>query len=77
MDAHPYVSQPGDARKSAGIFKLALRGKRNTIYTHGLTTRPMLDFLKKHGDNLVKEKPGPKKRLSSTLKLVQYVLKRK
>ena len=37
----------------------------------------MLDFLKKHGDSLVKEKPGPKKSFSSTLKLVQYVLKRK
>ena len=37
----------------------------------------VLDFLKKHGDRLVKEKPGPKKRFSSTLKLVQYVLKRK
>ena len=37
----------------------------------------LLDFLKKHGDRIVKEKPGPKKRFSSTLKLVQYVLKQK
>ena len=37
----------------------------------------MLDFLKKHGDRIVKEKPGPKKRFPSTLKLVQYVLKQK
>ena len=34
----------------------------------------LLDFLKKHGDRIVKEKLGPKKRFSSTLKLVQYVL---
>ena len=37
----------------------------------------LLDFLKKHGDRIVKEKLGPKKRFSSTLKLVQYVLKQK
>ena len=37
----------------------------------------VLDFLKKHGDRIVKEKPGPKKRFSSTLKLVQYVLRQK
>ena len=35
----------------------------------------VLNFLKKHGDQLVKEKPGPKKRFASTLRLVQHVLK--
>ena len=35
----------------------------------------MLKFLQQHGDRLTKEKPGPKKRFPSTLKLVQYVLK--
>ena len=34
----------------------------------------MLDFLQKHGDRVVKETPGPKKRFRSTLKLVQHVL---
>ena len=33
----------------------------------------MLDFLQKHGDRVVKETPGPKKRWI-TLKLVQYAL---
>ena len=37
----------------------------------------VLNFLKKHGDHLVKEKPGPKKRFASTLQLVQHVLKQK
>eukprot|EP00439_Symbiodinium_sp_Y106_P036275 s4889_g4.t1 len=37
----------------------------------------VLNFLKKHGDQLVKEKPGPKKRFASTLHLVQHVLKQK
>eukprot|EP00439_Symbiodinium_sp_Y106_P034121 s2381_g4.t1 len=37
----------------------------------------VLNFLKKHGDHLVKEKPGPKKRFASTLHLVQHVLKQK
>ena len=37
----------------------------------------VLNFLKKHGDHLVKEKPGPKKRFASTLHLVQPVLKQK
>ena len=34
----------------------------------------MLDFLQKHGDRVVKETPGPKKRFRSTLELVQHVL---
>ena len=34
----------------------------------------MLDFLQKHGDRVIKETPGPKKRFRSTLKLVQHVL---
>ena len=34
----------------------------------------MIDFLQKHGDRVVKETPGPKKRFRSTLKLVQHVL---
>ena len=37
----------------------------------------VLNFLKKHGDHLVKEKPGPTKRFASTLQLVLYVLKQK
>ena len=37
----------------------------------------VLNFLKKHGDHLLKEKPGPKKRFTSTLRLVQHVLKQK
>ena len=37
----------------------------------------VLNFLKKHGDHLVKEKPGPTKRFASTLQLVQHVLKQK
>ena len=37
----------------------------------------VLNFLKKHGDHLVKEKPGPKKRFASTLHVVQHVLKQK
>ena len=37
----------------------------------------VLNFLKKHGDQLVKEKPGPKKRFASMLHLVQHVLKQK
>ena len=37
----------------------------------------VLNFLKKHGDHLVKEKPGPKKRFASTIHLVQHVLKQK
>ena len=37
----------------------------------------VLNFLKKHGDQLVKEKPRPKKRFASTLRLVQHVLKQK
>ena len=37
----------------------------------------VLNFLKKHGDHLAKEKPGPKKRFASTLQLVQHVLKQK
>ena len=36
-----------------------------------------LNFLKKHGDHLVKEKTGPTKRFASTLQLVQHVLKQK
>ena len=35
----------------------------------------MLKFLQQHGDRSTKEKPGPKKCFSSTLKLVQYVMK--
>ena len=35
----------------------------------------VLNSLKKHGDQLVKEKPGPKKRFASTLRLVQHALK--
>ena len=34
----------------------------------------MLDFLTKHGDRVVKETPGPKKRFRGTLTLVQHVL---
>ena len=37
----------------------------------------VLNFLKKHGDHLVKEKPGPTKRFASMLQLVQHVLKQK
>ena len=36
----------------------------------------MLDFLQKHGDRVVKETPGPKKRFRSTLKLAQHVLQK-
>ena len=36
----------------------------------------MLDFLKKHGDRVVQETRGPKRRFSSTLQLVQHVLKK-
>ena len=35
----------------------------------------MLNFLQKHGDRLVKEKPGPRKRFSSTRKLVHHAMK--
>ena len=36
----------------------------------------MLNFLKKHGDRVVQETRGPKRRFSSTLQLVQHVLKK-
>ena len=36
----------------------------------------MLNFLQKHGDRVVKETSGPKKRFPSTLKLVQHVLQK-
>ena len=36
----------------------------------------MLNFLKKHGDRVVQETRGSKHRFSSTLELVQYVLKK-
>ena len=36
----------------------------------------MLNFLKKHGDRVVQETRGPRHRFSSTLQLVQYVLKK-
>ena len=36
----------------------------------------MLSFLKKHGDRVVQETRGPKRRFSSTLQLVQHVLKK-
>ena len=39
--------------------------------------RLVLNLLKKHFDQLVKEKPGPNKRFASTLHLVQHVLKQK
>ena len=35
----------------------------------------MLNFLQKHGDRVVKETSGPRKRFPSTLKLVQHVLR--
>ena len=36
----------------------------------------MLYFLQKHGDRIVKETSGPKKRLPTTLKLVQHALRK-
>ena len=36
----------------------------------------ILDFLKSHGDRMVKEKNGPKRSFPSTLALVQHVLSR-
>ena len=36
----------------------------------------MLNFLQKHGDRVVTETSGPKKRFPSTLKLVQHVLRK-
>ena len=36
----------------------------------------MLNFLKKHGDRVAQETRGPKRRFSSTLQLVQRVLKK-
>ena len=36
----------------------------------------MLNFLKKHGDRVVQETRGRKRRFSSTLQLVQHVLKK-
>ena len=36
----------------------------------------ILNFLHKHGDRLIEEKPGPKKRFKTTLQLVQHALKR-
>ena len=36
----------------------------------------MLNLLQKHGDRIVKESSGPKKRLPNTLKLVQHALQK-
>ena len=36
----------------------------------------MLSFLQKHGDRIVQETPGPRKRFPSTLMLVQHVLQK-
>ena len=36
----------------------------------------MLNFLQKHGDRIVKETSGSKKRFPSTLKLVQHALRK-
>ena len=36
----------------------------------------MLNFLQKHGDRIVQETPGPRRRFPTTLQLVQHVLQK-
>ena len=36
----------------------------------------MLSFLQKHGDRIVQEAPGPKRRFPNTLQLVQHALQK-
>ena len=45
------------------------------FYVHN-RAQLMLKFLQKHGDRIVKESSGPKKRFPITLQLVQYALQK-
>ena len=46
------------------------------FYVPNRAAQLMLNFLQKHGDRIVQETPGPRRRFPNTLQLVQHALQK-